>query len=491
MHQSTASPYTTRSVAAAEFGLDRMQYGRGTPLQRYAAGEYGARSAQLQNLASLSPDFPWHGCQMESKLGLPMHEYESTSSSARCLQLQKENKNLKNELSCIRTVTPRLENLDQGQASSRIILRLEEQNLWLQEQVSHLKGELKASGYVSTGGAVCVECEQSLQTILDLQQKLELHKISAQELEQALVLEIQNCKLALRNAQGCGDAEISKLRAAAQDDEIKSVKREAELLQAQSERDEARIALEAALRSSSSDEDLRASLDAIADLRVQLTTAKSKLDEAQLDLVASDAQLDEAQQENASLHIQLANANKTASNDRGHLPLIAQLKTEIESNLDVIVGLQDQINKQQAQLDMQDNGLTEDFDFGRRVYQCTVPNPGVGYRHTPQFADKNKDGTGPQDPQVVIADRMCQGPSAVFIRCTSGKGWLPISNPDGKQQILKHIGKESEINLDEFQSADGSSKIQPKRKVEWYKKSSPGSSGLNTPGTQDNMKSPK
>ena len=113
---------------------------------------------------------------------------------------------------------------------------------------------------------------------------------------------------------------------------------------------------------------------------------------------------------------------------------------------------------------------------------------------------------------MVIADRICQGasiatsdlhqlnctvsgPSAVFIRCTSGKGWLPISNPDGKQQILKHIGKASEINLDEFQIACGTSKIQPKRKVEWYKKSSPGSSGkgsgLNSPGAQDNMTSPK
>ena len=83
MYSSGANPYTTRSVAAAEFGLDRMEHGRGTPLQRYAAGEYGARAAQLQNLASLRPDFPWHSSQTESKLGLPMHEYESTSSSAR------------------------------------------------------------------------------------------------------------------------------------------------------------------------------------------------------------------------------------------------------------------------------------------------------------------------------------------------------------------------------------------------------------------------
>merc|ERR1712166_657027 len=491
MYSSAANPYTTRSVAAAEFGLDRMEHGRGTPLQRYAAGDYGARAAQLQNLASLRPDFPWHGCQTESKLGLPMHEYESSSSSARHRQLQEENQRLKYELSSIRTVTPRLEDLDAAQASSRIILQLEEQNLRLQEQISHLKGELKAAGAVSTVGAVSAEFEQSAQTVLELQRKLELHEVSAQELEQALVLEIQTLKLALRDSQGCGDAEISKLRAAAQDDEIKAVKREAELMQAQNERDEARAALEAALRGgSSSDADLQASLDAIADLRAQLTAAKKKLNDTQLDLVASDSQLNDAQHEIASLHIQLANANKAANKDSGHLPLIAQLKTEIEANLNMIADLQDRLNRQ-PQLDKQENGLTTDFDFGRRVYQCTVPNPGVGYRNTPQFADKNKDGTGPQDPQVIIADRVCQGPSAVFIRCTSGKGWLPISNPDGKQQILKHIGKESEINLDEFQIADGSSKILPKRKVEWYKKSSKGGSGLNSPGAQDNMLSPK
>ena len=175
-------------------------------------------------------------------------------------------------------------------------------------------------------------------------------------------------------------------------------------------------------RGSSSDADLQASLDAIADLRAQLTTAKTKLNESQLDLVASDSQLNDAQQEIADLHIQLAvscavslqvadfaltwqNANKSADKDSGHLPLIAQLKTEVEANLNMIADLQDKLNKQHAQLvrplvhrqllqltlllqDKQDNGLTSDFDFGRRVYQCTVPNPGVGYRHTPQFADK-------------------------------------------------------------------------------------------------------
>ena len=72
------------------------------------------------------------------------------------------------------------------------------------------------------------------------------------------------------------------------------------------------------------------------------------------------------------------------------------------------------------------------------------------------------------------------GPSAVFIRCTSGNGWLPISTPDGKQQILKHVGKESETNMDDFEIADGKAKLHTKRKVEWYQKSSRGGSGRNS-----------
>ena len=100
-------------------------------------------------------------------------------------------------------------------------MQLEEQNLRLQEQISHLKGELKAAGSFSTGETFLLEYEQSAQAVLELQRKLELHKVSAQELEQELVLEIQNLKLALRGSQGSEDAEITRLRAAAQDNEVR------------------------------------------------------------------------------------------------------------------------------------------------------------------------------------------------------------------------------------------------------------------------------
>lgn len=56
-----------------------------------------------------------------------------------------------------------------------------------------------------------------------------------------------------------------------------------------------------------------------------------------------------------------------------------------------------------------------------------------------------------------------------------------MSTPDGGQQILKHIGKESEVDLASFEMTDGKSKLETKKKVEWYKKSSVANSGTTTP----------
>ena len=63
------------------------------------------------------------------------------------------------------------------------------------------------------------------------------------------------------------------------------------------------------------------------------------------------------------------------------------------------------------------------FEFGERVYQCLIGQPGVGYRYSPSFADKvletpqleadwmrqDLDGGGPVSPEVVIVDAICQG----------------------------------------------------------------------------------
>lgn len=39
-------------------------------------------------------------------------------------------------------------------------------------------------------------------------------------------------------------------------------------------------------------------------------------------------------------------------------------------------------------------GLGSEFEFGRRIYQCAVAAPGVGYRNTPSFSDKVSAAAG-------------------------------------------------------------------------------------------------
>ena len=106
--------------------------------------------------------------------------------------------------------------------------------------------------------------------------------------------------------------------------------------------------------------------------------------------------------------------------------------------------------------------------FGFQVYQCQIASPGVGYRHTPSFADKVPDGTGPQSPDCIIATAMEQGPQAVFVKCSSGRGWLPLTNPGGSRICFEHLGEESKIDFQkrDLHLADGSVKF--KKDTKWY-----------------------
>jgi len=110
--------------------------------------------------------------------------------------------------------------------------------------------------------------------------------------------------------------------------------------------------------------------------------------------------------------------------------------------------------------------------YGRQVFQCQIDKPGVGYRNTPSFADKVPDGTGPESPNCIIATAMQHGPQAVFIKCASGRGWLPLTNPSGSRICFKHLGAEGELNFEkeDLHLADGSVKFSPKKNADWYKK---------------------
>lgn len=100
-------------------------------------------------------------------------------------------------------------------------------------------------------------------------------------------------------------------------------------------------------------------------------------------------------------------------------------------------------------------GLPREFEFGEKVYQCLIPAPGVGYRNTPVFADKNQDGTGPQEPQVVIADCICQGPGAVFVRDARNGLWLPLTSPGGVKKCFHIVGNKKDVDLTKFQLCEG------------------------------------
>ena len=99
-----------------------------------------------------------------------------------------------------------------------------------------------------------------------------------------------------------------------------------------------------------------------------------------------------------------------------------------------------------AQSPMSSPSMPSEFAFTERYYQCIVDPPGVGYRFTPDFEDKNRDGRGPVAPEVVVATEICQGPDGIFIKCKSGYGWLPLQSRQG-QECFKHLGCVSDVDL--------------------------------------------
>merc|ERR1719473_1281992 len=84
--------------------------------------------------------------------------------------------------------------------------------------------------------------------------------------------------------------------------------------------------------------------------------------------------------------------------------LLAEIEVLKKAQAD-LTAERDALKRELASLPKDDLGLGPEFEFGRRIYQCEIGGPGVGYRNTPSFSDKNKDGSGPVQPQVVIADR--------------------------------------------------------------------------------------
>merc|ERR1711934_822984 len=148
---------------------------------------------------------------------------------------------------------------------------------------------------------------------------------------------------------------------------------------------------------------------------------------------------------------------------RNEIALLRQQNSGIQAEIDEL-----KRKKANHKFKEVDNGLGPEFDFGRRVFECKIDPPGVGYRNTPEFSNKNTDGTGPQAPDLVIADAICQGPRAIFIREAESKLWLPLTDPKGERVCFEHKGRDNEFQYDPARLTKRVNKLSPAKADSWF-----------------------
>eukprot|EP00656_Telonema_subtile_P026228 TRINITY_DN281_c0_g1_i2.p2 TRINITY_DN281_c0_g1~~TRINITY_DN281_c0_g1_i2.p2 ORF type:complete len:186 (+),score=65.45 TRINITY_DN281_c0_g1_i2:76-633(+) len=146
------------------------------------------------------------------------------------------------------------------------------------------------------------------------------------------------------------------------------------------------------------------------------------------------------------------------------------LRAEIERTKEENQALQSEIDQLKRDKEGQESaqvttGLGAEFDFGERAYQCKIKSPGVGYRNSPQFGDKNPNGTGPQAPQYIVADAIVQGRRACFVRDKRNGLWLPLTNPDGTIVCMEHLGRMDDANNEAIQALDPALEAVGKNKL--------------------------
>eukprot|EP00656_Telonema_subtile_P000640 TRINITY_DN10292_c0_g2_i2.p1 TRINITY_DN10292_c0_g2~~TRINITY_DN10292_c0_g2_i2.p1 ORF type:complete len:278 (-),score=58.62 TRINITY_DN10292_c0_g2_i2:18-851(-) len=106
-------------------------------------------------------------------------------------------------------------------------------------------------------------------------------------------------------------------------------------------------------------------------------------------------------------------------------------------------------------------------DGDERIYLCMINHPGVGYRNSPKFDDKAPGSSGPQNPQVISADRIAQGPQAVFVRDSTQMLWLPLTDPSGTKQCFQLIGRKEDPDMLVY--ADSLNQGKPKIESPWFR----------------------
>jgi len=183
-----------------------------------------------------------------------------------------------------------------------------------------------------------------------------------------------------------------------------------------------------------------------------------------------------------------------------------QVRTEMADGRDKLAALQNQIARQQAEIaqselsaqnadaahkttatelarlqQLQQSpskplakpglGLDESFEFGERVYTCTISKPGVGYRNSPAFGDKNPNGSGPVAGQSIRVDAIVQGPQAVFVRDAVNGLWLPLTDPSGSRQCMAHVGRVDDLTkaeLDAMVWNEYKDKVAAAKRDDWF-----------------------
>jgi len=79
-----------------------------------------------------------------------------------------------------------------------------------------------------------------------------------------------------------------------------------------------------------------------------------------------------------------------------------------------------------------------------RYYQCRRTGQRVCYHVAPGGVPMSLQG--PTAPECILGTELVQGDGAtVFVRCKSGLGWLPLTDPKGSECWFDHIGTVDEV----------------------------------------------
>eukprot|EP00658_Telonema_sp_P-2_P006714 TRINITY_DN12536_c0_g1_i2.p1 TRINITY_DN12536_c0_g1~~TRINITY_DN12536_c0_g1_i2.p1 ORF type:complete len:252 (-),score=52.44 TRINITY_DN12536_c0_g1_i2:389-1144(-) len=193
-----------------------------------------------------------------------------------------------------------------------------------------------------------------------------------------------------------------------------------------------------------------------ARLRGELEVMSQQLSES---MSSRSKLIDDLYTENDALKVQIDRLTKGCEDSEHHREEARNLRKKLAATQLNLSETRQELEAASVVASSQDDELGPECEFGRRVFQCLIDNKGVGYRFSPNFSDKNPDGCGPITPQVIVADKMAHGPHAIFVRCVSGRGWLPLTNQSGQTRCFEHLGREEDVNLSHYELSQGRNKL--------------------------------